>query len=332
VGERGRVYAVDISPTGVARLRDAMDRAGARNVDVVLGEPDDPRLPFGSLDAALVMNAYHEMTEYPQMLEAIRRGLRPGGRLVIVDNPPDVESAGRGAQTERHQIALDLVADELLAAGFEVVASEPAFIAGSDGPGHRMWLLAAMRPLRDPPPQRLAGAPAGPEGLFACPFPASAEAIAERPSPPDSAEARLGGARVKVCYSRPATRGRAIMGQLVPFGQPWRTGANEATVLRTDRPLALGEVRLEPGWYSLYTVPGEDEWAVVVNGLADRDGMVVDEWVRTHDVGRTSVPVADPGQPVESLTIRFEPEGGAAAALVIEWERSRVRVPVRVVG
>jgi len=122
------------------------------------------------------------------------------------------------------------------------------------------------------------------------------------------------------------------MGQLVPFGQPWRTGANEATVLRTDRPLALGEVRLEPGWYSLYTVPGEDEWAVVVNGLADRDGMVVDEWVRTHDVGRTSVPVADPGQPVESLTIRFEPEGGAAAALVIEWERSRVRVPVRVVG
>lgn len=330
VGVEGRVYAVDISRSSVARLRAELDRLGVQNVDVILGEPDDPRLPFGSLDGALIVNSYHEMTEYRAMLAGIRSALRPGGRLVILDNPARDPGSSREAQTERHELHIDLAARELLEAGFEVVDQDPLFIVGTEeGTGPRMWLLTSARPVLDPPTQRLEGAPAGRAGLFACPFREPPEALAERLSPPDSAETRLGAARVKVCYSRPAARGRAIMGELVPFRTPWRAGANEATVLRTDRPVRVGDVHLEPGWYSLYIVPDPEEWTVVVNRLADRDGVPIDEWVRSHDVGRITAAVEDPGSLVEDLTVRFESEARESAWMVIEWERSRVRVPVR---
>jgi hypothetical protein len=123
-------------------------------------------------------------------------------------------------------------------------------------------------------------------------------------------------------------RDRIVMGGVIPFGTPWGTGANGATVLRTDRSLSVGDVRLEPGWYSLYTVPDTVTWTVVLNGLAARNGSPIDDWVRSHDVGRFAVPVEETDQPIEQLTLRFEPEGAAAAALIIEWERTRVRVPV----
>lgn len=331
VGVDGRVYAVDISRSAVGRLRAELDRLGARNVDVILGEPHDPRLPYGSLDGALIVNSYHEMTEYRAMLAAIRSALRPGGRLVILDNPPRDPGSTREAQTEGHVLHIDLAAGDLVEAGFEVVDQDPQFIgdAGSES-GPRMWLLTSVRPDLDPPIQRLSRAAVGREGLFACPFEDPPEALAERLSPPDSVETTLGGARIKLCYSRPAARGRTIMGELVPFGTPWRAGANEATVLRADRPIRVGDVALEPGWYSLYVVPEPQEWAVVVNRLADRDGATIDEWVRSHDVGRVTAAVEDPGSLIEDLTVRFETEAPEAAWLVIEWERSRVRVPVRV--
>lgn len=331
VGEIGRVYAVDIAQTQVARLRHDLDLAGARNVDVILGEPDDPKLPYGSLDGALIVNAYHEMTEYPEMLAALRASLRPGGRLVILDNPPPDSIADRDGQTERHEIRIDIVADELAQAGFEVLERDARFIDDlHDDHRHRMWLLVSRRPLQDPQPARLPGAPPGPDGLFACSFPrAGMESLADRRSPADSAETRLGSTRVKLCYGRPAARGRAIMGDLVPFGEPWRMGADEATALRVERPVRLGDVRLEPGWYSLYATPEPDAWTVTVNRIADRNGLIIDEWVRAHDVGSFTVPVERTGDHVESLTMRFEPGGAESALLLIEWERTRVRVPVR---
>jgi predicted methyltransferase len=332
VGVEGRVYAVDISRSAVARLRAELDRLGARNVDVILGEPDDPRLPYGSLDGTLIVNAYHEMTEHRAMLAQIRAALRPGGRLVILDNPARDPESSRETQTGRHELRIDLAARELVEAGFEVVAQDPFFIGDSGSTsGPRMWMVASVRPLLDPPAQRLPGAPEGDAGLFACPFRGPPDALAQRPSPPDSAETRIGDARLKVCYSRPATRGRAIMGELVPFRTPWRAGANEATVLRFDGPVRVGDVSLDPGWYSLYVVPEPEAWTIVINRLADRAGVPIDEWVRSNDIGRVTVAVEDPGRPVEDLTIRFESEGPGAAGLVIEWERSRVRVPVRVV-
>lgn len=329
VGPEGRVFAVDISESTLNRLRHDLEREGIRNVEIVLGETDDPRLPYGTLDGALIVNAYHEMTEYRAMLAGVRRALRPGGRLVIVDNPPGDSARDREAQMERHHLAIEIVEEDLREAGFEVTTREPRFIdEEADGHEHRQWMLVARRPVREPPLARLDGAPDTPEGRFACGLPGTPDGLRSRPSPPDSAQIELAGTRVKICYSRPSARDRAIMGGLVPYGEPWRTGADEATRLRTDAPVRIGDIEIRPGWYSLYTIPGESAWTVAVNGLADRPGAPVDDWVVSHDVGRVTVPAEATGEHMEALTIRLARRGTEAAELILEWERTRIRLPI----
>ncbi len=154
------------------------------------------------------------------------------------------------------------------------------------------------------------------------------EDLAKRASPLDSASIRLAGGVVKVCYSSPRVRGRKIMGGLVPFGEPWRLGANEATAIHLTSPATIAGVAVSPGWYSLYVTPGEREWRVVVNRQARRWGIPIDQGVRAADVGSAAVPVGRTAGPVEDLTLAFRPTGAASADLVIEWERTSVRIPV----
>ena len=152
--------------------------------------------------------------------------------------------------------------------------------------------------------------------------------LAERASPFDSVSISLEGGVVKVCYSRPQKRGRVIMGGLVPYDQPWRLGANEATALYVSAPASVGGVAVEPGWYSLYAVPGEREWRIVVNRNAQRWGIPIDDEVRAADVGSVTVPVTQAPSDVEMLTLQLERKGPRAADLVIAWERTVVRVPI----
>lgn len=149
-----------------------------------------------------------------------------------------------------------------------------------------------------------------------------------RISPLDSATVALGGDTVKVCYSQPRKLGRPIMGRLVPYGEPWRLGANEATALFVPFPATVAGVDVEPGWYSLYAVPGLDEWRVVINGEARRWGIPIDGDVRARDLGSGTVPVESIAGPVEMLTIRLERISARAAEMRIEWDRTRVRVPI----
>ena len=87
-----------------------------------------------------------------------------------------------------------------------------------------------------------------------------------RQSPLDSLTFTAANQRVKVCYGRPSARGRTMIGGSgVPYGKLWRTGANEPTVIFTPVALDIAGVRVQPGKYSLYTVPGEKEWEVIVN-------------------------------------------------------------------
>lgn len=329
VGPTGRVYAVDIDESAVSRLRWTLDQRGAENVDVILSREDDAHLPYQALDAILIVNSYHEFEAYASMLAALRKALVPGGRLVLLDNPPQDPAAPRADQTRRHTLDLAFAVADLEQAGFHVVRTDADFIRRTGERGPRMWLLEARRPAREPPTQRLRGAPGTPEGDFACGFGSSSDDLRDRPSPPDSVELAIpGGGRVKVCYSRPSARDRAVMGELVPFGEPWRTGANEATVLRTDSPVRVAGVPLEPGWYSFYTIPGRETWQVVLNRLADRQGVPIDEWVREHDVGSGEAAVQRTAEHVETLTIRGRPEGVGRGLLVLEWERTQVRIPV----
>lgn len=156
-------------------------------------------------------------------------------------------------------------------------------------------------------------------------------AVAGRTSPYDSTAFSLGGARALVCYGRPAVNNRTIFGSLVPYGRVWRTGANEPTTIHLPVAASIAGIQVEPGSYSLYTIPGQSEWTVIVNRSTSQWGIEsqYNEAVQAQDVGRATVPSEQMQSPVERFTIRAEPRGGNAADLVLEWERTRVRIPVQ---
>lgn len=170
----------------------------------------------------------------------------------------------------------------------------------------------------------------GPEASSpACQFRAPAGELDDRLSPPDSASARIGNGVVKVCYGSPRARDREIFGGLVPYGEPWRLGANEPTTLHTTIPLRFGDVRLEPGSYSLYAIPGPERWEVVLNGSTERWGVPINEEVRKHDVGSLEAEAERLDRAVEALTMELVPSGKGLTELVVRWERTRVRIPLR---
>lgn len=151
-----------------------------------------------------------------------------------------------------------------------------------------------------------------------------------RASPLDSASFRLDGGTVKLCYGRPSARGRTMIGgRSVPYGSLWRTGANEPTMIHTTVSLSVAGVRVPAGSYSLYTVPAETEWEVIVNRSITQWGhesRYTDE-IRAQEVGRGRVPSESLAEHVETFTIRAEARDGAAE-LVLEWEHTRVRIPI----
>ena len=154
---------------------------------------------------------------------------------------------------------------------------------------------------------------------------------AGRKSPLDSLTFTVGGNQVKICYGRPSARGRTMIGGAdVPFDTLWRTGANEPTTVFSAVPLTVAGVKAPAGQWSLYTVPGKSEWQVVVNSSTSQWGKE-DEYtaeVRSHEVGRGKVPAEATAAPVEQFTIHTEPAGANGVNLVLEWEKTRVKIPV----
>jgi hypothetical protein len=154
-----------------------------------------------------------------------------------------------------------------------------------------------------------------------------------RASPYDSATIQVGGQQLLVCYGRPSARGREIFGGLVPYGQLWRTGANEPTIVHVPFTADIAGITVQPGSYSLYTEPAEGEWTIIVNRSTSQWGheSSYTAEVREQEVGRAVVATERLDQHVEQFTIRGEPTA-AGADLLLEWERTRVRVPIRVLA
>lgn len=178
----------------------------------------------------------------------------------------------------------------------------------------------------------LVGQTAAQEG-YPCTWQASGDALTSRASPPDSARASVGGGFVKVCYGAPSARGRTMIGgEHVPYGELWRLGANEATRLYVSFPASIGGVSVDPGAYSLYAVPGAEAWRIFVNRDTRHWGNQITEEVREKEVGSLTVEPERLGEHVERMRLRFEPTGGRAAALILEWEHTRVRIPIRNTG
>ena len=154
------------------------------------------------------------------------------------------------------------------------------------------------------------------------------EQAAQRASPRDSASIRIDAGTAKVCYGAPSARGRDIMGGLVPYDQPWRGGADEATALHLTFPAQVAGVSLDPGAYSLYFVPGQDRWTVRVNGVEQRWGIPINEGVMENDIGQGTVSPARTGGMIDQMRYRWEEVGPDTAHLILEWENTRVRIPV----
>jgi predicted methyltransferase len=147
VGSSGRVLAVDIGADVLRRLRARVTTDSLSNVEVLEGSVDDPKLPAAALDAALIVNAYHEMTEHQAMLARIRTALKPGGRLVIVEPiSPSRRGSPRNEQTRNHEIAIDFVREDARAAGFvQVAMTDPFTSRPHGGTPDEEWMLV-LRP------------------------------------------------------------------------------------------------------------------------------------------------------------------------------------------
>ena len=142
----------------------------------------------------------------------------------------------------------------------------------------------------------------------------------ERISPHETVSTMLGEANISITYGRPYKKERVIYGGLVPFGEVWRTGADEATTLETDRDLMVGELHVPAGTYSLFTVPGESEWTLIVNKVADQWGAF--GYDETQDLGRVAMSVSTSEEITEQLTVGIEAGEGSNGSLSIDWDQT----------
>lgn len=149
----------------------------------------------------------------------------------------------------------------------------------------------------------------------------------QRPSPPGTAEVAFDdGKKVTIDYSRPYAKGRKVVGGLVPYGKVWRTGANEATSLKTDIDLVIGDTTIPAGSYTLYTLPSENSWKLIINKQTGQWGTVYDE---SQDLTRVDMHVTALSQPVEQFTISLNKKSGDTAQLNLEWEKTQASLELK---
>ena len=147
----------------------------------------------------------------------------------------------------------------------------------------------------------------------------------KRPSPPGTTECTIKGKKVTIAYSRPSLRGRK-MEMLVPNGQVWRTGANEATTLTTEADLDIGGAKVPAGTYTLYTLPSAGPWKLIINKQTGQWGTVYNQ---SQDLARVDMKVGQLPSGLEVFTISFDKTGGDSAMLRIDWENTTATVNVR---
>ena len=153
------------------------------------------------------------------------------------------------------------------------------------------------------------------------------DAPASRRSPMALARTRIGDAYVKVHYSSPRRRGRKVFGALVPFGELWRTAANEATEITFTAPVLFGGFSVPAGTYALFTIPDKDAWTIILNSGLGQNGTA--GYREASDVVRVQAAPEQLPEIHEAFTIRFE-EATQGTKLVLVWERTSVFVPISV--
>lgn len=156
---------------------------------------------------------------------------------------------------------------------------------------------------------------------------ATPEAQEQRASPHATVTATIGGAKVSISYGRPYMKGRAIFGGLVPWDRVWRTGADEATTLTSDKMLMFGNLHVNAGSVTLWTQPSEKgAWKLIVNKETGQWGTA---YKAENDLGRVDMKIEALETPVEQFTIAIEPVGNAGQ-IVMTWDKTKMIVPFSV--
>ena len=165
--------------------------------------------------------------------------------------------------------------------------------------------------------------------ILLCSGLAVAQIQTPQPSPSTTLEQVVGLTEVKIEYSRPAMRGRTIMGDLVPYGSLWRTGANKNTTLSFSDPVTVGGQALAAGTYALFTRPGKSLWEVFFYTETENWG-TPQEWQSKSVAAVIEVPTQSLAEPQESFTISINELTNTGANISLSWENTRVTLPLEV--
>ncbi len=130
---------------------------------------------------------------------------------------------------------------------------------------------------------------------------------------------------VRVTYSRPQKNGRDIFGKLVPYGEVWRAGANEATEIKFYQDVELNGKKVKAGSYSLFAIPAEKEWTLILNNDLDYWGAY--SYNAKKDVLRVAAPVTTSNNTVESFTIQFKDMGQKKGVMQLAWDKTLAELP-----
>jgi len=145
---------------------------------------------------------------------------------------------------------------------------------------------------------------------------------ASRPSPPAKATATVNGKTVTIDYSQPSVKGRKIWGELVPYGQVWRAGANETTAFTLSADATINGKPLPAGKYAFFVIPNEKEWTIIFNKTIKWGAFT---YKQEEDVLRVNVPVKKSSSPAEKLTYNVSPNGTVSLA----WENAVAEFTVK---
>lgn len=153
------------------------------------------------------------------------------------------------------------------------------------------------------------------------------DALPLRPSPTAIASVRYKDTYVKITYCQPRKRGREVFGKLVPFGEVWRTGANEATEITLTKDIFINGTLLLAGTYSLFTIPAQDQWIIILNKDLGQWGAY--NYNSKMDVLRFERPIMQSGnEVVEAFTIQFD-QRNSVADLLLLWDRTKISIPIQ---
>src|SRR3984885_7161557 len=147
-----------------------------------------------------------------------------------------------------------------------------------------------------------------------------------KPSPPASATCDLGGGKtVKTDYSSPRMKGRKIYGDLVPFGEVWRTGANESKTFVASSDVVVGGKSVPAGSYTIFTVPTADHWTLIINKKTGEWGIPYK--YESDELVRVDMKVSQLPSPVEDFTIAYD-KSGSGCRLRLDWAATRATVDI----